>query len=120
MGSRPGTSIRYSNISNRKFPTGSSPAEITMHCMDTTHQLGLLIGNMEKLYGDQVSSSMSHQDSGKEVLAEVQFAFLAFLVGMNYDSFEQWKKLIVMMCTCDSALVNYPDLFIKFISDLYF
>jgi len=120
MISRPGTSIRYSNISDRKFPTGSSPAEITMHCMDTTHQLGLLIGNMEKLYGDQVSSSMSHQDSGKEVLAEVQFAFLAFLVGMNYDSFEHWKKLIIMMCSCDDGLSKYSALFLDFITMLYF
>ena len=37
---------------------------------------------------------MSGQSSEREVLAELQFAFLAFLVGQSYDSFEQWKQLV--------------------------
>ena len=31
----------------------------------------------------------------EEVLVELQFAFLCFLVAQNYDSFEHWKQLVV-------------------------
>ncbi len=31
--------------------------------------------------------------SQTEVLGELQFAFLCFLVGQNYDCFEQWKLI---------------------------
>ena len=120
MMARPGSSIRYTSLASKKYPAGSSPAEITQHSMDATFQLTVLLGSMEKMYGDQVSSSMSDQDSNREVLAEIQFAFLCFLVGMNYDSFEQWKRLVVMMCTCDDGLVKYKSLFLEFITMLYF
>ena len=120
MMARPGSSIRYTSLASRKYPVGSSQAEIAQHSMDATFQLTVLLGSMEKMYGDQVSSSMSDQDSNREVLAEIQFAFLCFLVGMNYDSFEQWKRLVVMMCSCDDGLVKYKSLFLEFITMIYF
>jgi len=120
MMARPGSNISYTTLSVRKYPAGSTPAEITRHSLDATFQLTEFVGSLEKLYSDQVSSSMSTQDSIREVLAEIQFAFLCFLVGMNYDSFEQWKLLVVMMCSCDSGLVQYQSLFMDFITALYF
>merc|ERR1719369_2734528 len=50
---------------------------------------------MDRMYGDQVSSSMSHQD--------------------NYR-----KRLVVMMCRCDEGLVKYGALFVDFITVLFF
>ena len=120
MMARPGSSIRYTTLTCRKYPEGSSPAEITQHSMDATFQLSVLLATMDKMYGDQVSSTMSDQDNHREVLAEIQFAFLCFLVGMNYDSFEQWKRLVVMMCSCDEGLVKYQALFMDFITMLFF
>lgn len=120
MVTRPGSGIRYTSLPSRRYPQGSTPAEITQHSMDATHQLSVLLGTMDKMYGDQVSSTMSHQNNYGEVLAEIQFAFLCFLVGMNYDSFEQWKRLVVMMCQCDEGLVKYQALFVDFITMLYF
>lgn len=120
MIARPGSGIRYTNTPSKRYPDGSSPAEITQHSLDATHQLSVLLANMDRMYGDQVSSTMSHQDNHREVLAEIQFAFLCFLVGMNYDSFEQWKRLVVMMCSCDEGLVKYQALFMDFITVLFF
>jgi len=120
MVNRPDSSIRYTSLTARRYPEGSTPAEITRHGLDGTFQLIEFIATLEKMYGDQVSSSMRDQDITREVLGEIQFAFLCFLVGMNYDSFEQWKKLVVMMCSCDEGLVKYQQLFLDFISDLYF
>ena len=118
--SRPGSNIRYTQLSDRKYPRGSCPADITRHSMDSTFHLTTLINSLEKMYGDAVSSSMSHQNVSTEVLAEIQFSFLCFLVGMNQDSFEQWKRLVVMMCSCDEGLVTHADLFSKFVNMLYF
>lgn len=102
------------------YPAGSSAADITKHSLDGTYRLTNFISNLERIYGDQVSSSMSDRCHSQEVLAELQFSFLCFLVGMNYDSFEQWKKMVNMICSCDEGLVKYPELFLDFISDLYF
>jgi len=120
MVARPGSNIRYTLLPTNKYPEGSTPQEITQHCMDGTFQLSQFVASLERKYGDQVSSSMSDQDSIKEVLAEIQFAFLCFLVGMNYDSFEQWKKMVVMMCSCDDGLIKYQELFLDFITILFF
>jgi len=120
MSARPGTEVRYTKTSRKHLPPGSSPQDITRHSMDGSFQLAAFISSLDKLYGDQVSSSMSDRSHAQEVLAELQFSFLCFLVGMNYDSFEQWKQLVILLCSCDAALVESPDLFIAFISDLYF
>ena len=39
---------------------------------------------------------------------------------MNQDSFEHWKNLVTMLCSCDEGIVQYSDLFSKFVNVLYF
>jgi hypothetical protein len=56
----------------------------------------------------------------EEILAELQFSFVCFLVGQNYDSFERWKKLLEMILTCDEALTKYPQLYNTLITDMHF
>ncbi|QQP35131.1 C20orf4 -like protein, partial [Caligus rogercresseyi] len=114
-----GTNIRYTAIP-AKYPQGASPAELTRNSLDTSFQLESFLGDFNSLYADQVSSSMSAHNHVNEVLAEVQFAFICFLVGQHYDSFEQWKNLLIMLCSCDDALTKYPDLFSCLITDIYF
>lgn len=117
---RPGSNIRYTDISSRRVPEGSSPAEVTRHGMDGTFHLSVFVSSLQRLYGDAVSSSMSDQNTVKEVLAEIQFSFLCFLVGMHQDSFEHWKSLITMMCSCDDGMVQYPELFTNFVNVIYY
>jgi len=117
---KPGTEIRYTPLWKQAFPTGSTPGEISKYSMDSSHQLGQFIASLSLLYGDQVSSSMSDHSHTEEVLAELQFSFLCFLVGRNYDSFERWKRLVIILCNCDEALAKHSQLFLNFISDLYF
>ena len=101
----PDTCINFTRIARQKYPPGASPAEITRYSMDTSYQLGLFI---------------ALQDSIEEVLVELQFSFLCFLVGQNFDSFSQWKQLVAMLCGCGEALLKYPQLFLNFISDMHF
>merc|ERR1719431_268632 len=126
MVARPGTGVRYTSLSGGgsgggRFPEGSDAAEITRHSMDSTFQIDQLLAKLAALYGDQVSGgSMSGQNTRRELLAEMQFAFLCFLVGQNYDSFEHWKRLLGVLCRCDRGLVEQRQLFLDFLGDLYF
>ena len=56
----------------------------------------------------------------EEILAELQFSFVCFLVGQHYDSFEHWKKLLVMLCTCEDAIIEHSQLYNNLISEMYY
>ncbi|XP_076451650.1 protein AAR2 homolog [Babylonia areolata] len=102
-----GTKIRYSKIPKQKYPDGASPAEVTKFSIDSSFQLDRMLQSR-------------YSDNPAGILAEVQFAFICFLVGQNYDSFEHWKWLVHILCTSDSALVALPSLFVDFIGVLHF
>ena len=55
-----------------------------------------------------------------EILAELQFSFVCFLVGQHYDSFEQWKRLLRLFCQCHDAVANHTELYLALISDMHF
>lgn len=51
--------------------------------------------------------------------AELQFAFICFLIGNVYDAFEHWKRLLNILCRSESAIGKYQDLYLNLISVLY-
>lgn len=102
-----GTKIRYSKIPRQKYPDGASPAMISKFSMDSSYQLEILL---EEKYQQNVLG----------ILGEIQFAFICFLVGQNYDSFEHWKRLVHILCSCDEALISRSQLFSDFIGVLHF
>merc|ERR1712083_695578 len=97
---------------------GSTAAQITLHSLDHSFQLTSLLTTIGKLFTDQVSGGSMGHSLERELLAELQFAFLAFLVGQNYDSFEQWKRLVVLLCSCDQGILDHPALFKDFLGDI--
>ena len=54
------------------------------------------------------------------ILGEIQFSFICFLIGQNYDSFEHWKKLVSLICNSDELLTEMPKLFEVFLMVLHF
>jgi len=100
-----GTCMNYTKVSRRRYPAGACPADITRYSMDSSYQLSLFLDNHPSI---------------EEVLVELQFSFLCFLVAQNFDSFTQWKQIVAMLCGCGEALLKYPQLFINFISDMHF
>jgi A1 cistron-splicing factor AAR2 len=42
--------------------------------------------------------------SPKELLGELQYCFITFLMGENLESFEQWKKLVNLLCSCQNSM----------------
>ena len=70
---------------------GIDGAAVTLMNLDKTHTLDSLI------------AALPDQDP-LQVLGELQFAFLTFVLGENFESFEQWKSLVLLLCGCRTAL----------------
>lgn len=53
-----------------------------------------------------------------EIIGELQFCFLIVLTLNNFSCFEQWKRILTLLFTCESAVLIKPDLFISAIAAL--
>lgn len=49
------------------------------------------------------------------MLAELQFSYICFLLGLSYESFERWKKLFQLFCMSKDAVAQDQTLFAKFL-----
>ncbi|CAI5441229.1 unnamed protein product [Caenorhabditis angaria] len=56
----------------------------------------------------------------KQLLAELQIAFVCFLIGQVFEGFEQWKRIIHLLCCCPNSFGSQHDLFISYIRVLFF
>lgn len=55
------------------------------------------------------------------ILGELQFAFIAFLMGQSLEAFLQWKSLVSLFLGCTAApLHTRSQLFTKFIKVIYY
>lgn len=58
-------------------------------------------------------------ESGKQrLLGELQFAFVTLTYYHVYDCFEQWKKLVGLVCQAYAYIERYPNFYISFIQIL--
>ena len=97
--------IAFTPITKQKYPYGASATDISKHCLDSSYQLEIFLSNLEKI---------------EDILAQLQLAFVVFLIGQDYDSFDHWKLITNMLCGCMEATLKYPQLFLNFITDLHF
>ncbi|PKA54127.1 hypothetical protein AXF42_Ash018137 [Apostasia shenzhenica] len=55
------------------------------------------------------------------ILGELQFAFIAFMMGQSLEGFVQWKDLVCLFFSCTEApLLTRSQLFTKFIRAVFF
>ncbi|XP_066526443.1 protein AAR2 homolog [Hoplias malabaricus] len=106
MKQREGTELRFSEIPKHMYPPGATPAQITQCSMDFSYALNCLL---ESHYKDQPLN----------VLGELQFAFVCFLIGNVYEAFEHWKSLLALLCKSEDAIKDRKDLYLGLISVLY-
>ncbi|KAF5890448.1 protein AAR2, partial [Clarias magur] len=106
MKQREGTEFRFSQIPQHAYPPGATPAQITQCSMDLSYSLNLLL---EK----------HHKEQPLNVLGELQFAFVCFLLGNAYEAFEHWKQLLLVLCRSEEAMRERSDLYLGLISVLY-
>lgn len=102
-----GTEMRFTEIPKQRYPDGASPQEITKHSMDSSYLLETLLKTV-------------YSKNSNGILGEIQFAFICFLIGQVFDAFEQWKRLVHLLCSSESALNTHSELFMNFISMLHF
>ncbi|XP_019630864.1 PREDICTED: LOW QUALITY PROTEIN: protein AAR2 homolog [Branchiostoma belcheri] len=102
-----GTEIRFVTLPTRTYPEGASPADITKYSMDKSFMLEELL-------------STHYAENHMDLLGELQFAFVCFMVGQVFDAFVHWKKLVHLLCSCDEALGRHEALYSAFISTMHF
>ena len=53
------------------------------------------------------------------ILGELQFSFISFLVGQCLDSYDQWKHLIVLLAESEESFMTHRQLMLNFVVVLY-
>jgi len=81
----------FSHIPLRIIPSGASVADITEANFDGT---------------DRLATILSYYTDSLDLIGEVQFSFVAFYLGESLDAFEQWKRLVALLCSCERAILS--------------
>lgn len=101
---KPGTEIKFSTIPKQWYPLGSSPHEISKHSVDSSYILGEMLKKCSKT---------------EDLLGELQYAFICFVLGQVLDAFEQWKSLVNVLCCCDDLLKEHQKLYETLLTVFY-
>ncbi|XP_068637838.1 uncharacterized protein [Aristolochia californica] len=98
----------YTIIPNIVKQKGISGEELTSMNLDKTQLLETIL---TKNFGGEEDL----------ILGELQFAFIAFLMGQSLQAFLQWKTLVSLLFSCTVApLRTRSQLFTKFIKVIYY
>nr|XP_039269262.1 protein AAR2 homolog [Styela clava] len=101
---KPGTEIKFSMIPKQWYPPNATPHEISKHSVDSSYILGQIIKNSSQ---------------PEDLLGELQFAFICFVLGQVLDAFEQWKSLVNVLCSCDDLLKEHQKLYGSLLTVFY-
>jgi len=55
----------------------------------------------------------------KELLGELEMSFIVFVLGQNFDGFEYWKEVVLLLSGCQSAIIKYEEMYSEFIRILF-
>ncbi|XP_045473012.1 protein AAR2 homolog [Harmonia axyridis] len=87
---------RFTQLPERHYPEGSTPSEITQHSLDATYVFDTMMSNYKE---------------ASEIIGEIEFCFICFLIGHSLEAFEQWKKLLNLFCSCGRAITKYRKIY---------
>lgn len=90
----------FTSIPRCRKTKGATPSDTTLLHMDRSEQLEQMLS---KEYGDCEYG----------ILGEVQVAYIAFLLGQNFDGFEQWRALLYLLCNSESSVSKRPELYME-------
>jgi A1 cistron-splicing factor AAR2 len=103
--------VFYKHIARKLKRKGATPQELTKLNFDKSALLEQLLKEYQQEHPDFNSEQF--------LLGELQFAFICFLIGQCQDGLDQWKNIIELLCSCDEAINEHPQLFVEFINVLY-
>ncbi|VVA94239.1 unnamed protein product [Arabis nemorensis] len=102
-----GNRFYYTSIPRIIKHKGMSGQELTSMNLDKTQLLESVL-------------SKEYEASEDLLLGELQFSFVAFLMGQSLESFMQWKSLVSLLLGCtDAPFHTRSQLFTKFIKVIY-
>ena len=100
--------IFWTDLAKVKLPMGASGAELTQHSVDSSLRL------------EQILESTQSSDQ-LLLVGELQAAFVLFLLGLNYDAFMQWRRLLDVFLHCrEAGILRHAELFTAFCNALVF
>ncbi|XP_053203358.1 protein AAR2 homolog [Panonychus citri] len=100
----PDSRIKFAQLSKLpRLPEGATSSDLTKHCIDQSYTLDETLKRYEK---------------PDDILGELQFAFVTFIIGQVNDSFDQWKLMLKLLCCSDAAINKYPSMYFNFINVL--
>ncbi|EFN78947.1 protein AAR2 homolog [Harpegnathos saltator] len=100
---KPGTELRLTEIPDKRYPDNATPSEITRHSLDSSYILSAILRKLREPV---------------EIIGEMQLTFICFLAGQSLDAFEQWKKLVSLICDADHAIPQYRSVYMEFLQAL--
>jgi len=89
--------------SSRRLP-GMTAADISEFNMDGSIRLQHVLAHLS--------------DSWRELLAELQIAFLLFLLLASLEALDFWKNCVALLCSCGKMLADKPELMSEFVLTL--
>ncbi len=101
------SNIFYTFLPTKRFIHKKIPEKLTEMFMDKS---SIMIELIEKEFGNDY----------KLLFGELQYAFITFLLGEIYESFEQWKNILVLIFSCRQAISTHTKLYCDFIELIYF
>ncbi|RMD41994.1 hypothetical protein DV735_g3116, partial [Chaetothyriales sp. CBS 134920] len=94
------------------WPAEAIGRERTDGARDRSWYLGNLI---DALVPQQQPGGGSRQAGARALLGELQFCFVMVLVLANYSCLEQWKRILSVILTCQTALGQIEPFFVEVI-----
>ena len=108
------SSIIGSGVNNPDEDASTRAARITALHIDQSPILEHILAHSSAtplLDGDDDSKFGPLRPSERDLLGEIQLSFVAFLVGQDYEGFEAWKGLTVLLTSCVEAIHTHHVLF---------
>lgn len=87
----------------RTWPEGAIGRDRTIMAKDRSWALGDIVGKL----------GIGGKDGGKQLLGEIQLAFLMAVTLGCYSAMEQWRRLLGLTLTCKSAVFGEREKFFK-------
>jgi A1 cistron-splicing factor AAR2 len=104
--------VTFSDVGDRPRPRPGAA-----NPLDRSHELAELHSALPAAVPGAAASSRVGPRAAA-VLAEMELAFALFMLISSWTAFEQWKKLVVLLCSCDASLTDDPSsepLFLAFL-----
>ncbi|KAK9766125.1 hypothetical protein K7432_005026 [Basidiobolus ranarum] len=91
----------------KSFPEGASGDQLTKYSLDKSHLLETLL-------------SKAYKSDYENLLGEFQLSFICLILAQNFSGFNQWKKLIHLICSSKETIIKRPKLIFDFLNVLKF